>query len=523
VSLRFGQEVQEVPRKNVEIRPGLACFAAGVVFSLALPKIGFGWAAWFALAVPLYFASRAGSWKEAARLGFLFGFAFAGRSLFWIYHTCRFAGVPVPVSVLAMTALAGVLAINWALYGAAVRAAALRLPPAALPWVWATLWVAIESASARWTPRVGFDLLAYTQYRWLALVQLGAVFGPHGLAFLIVLWNGALAELGRKTRSRFPRHNLSAAGLMILLAAVWGTSVLARRPEPVPDASASAVEILQPNIDQYRKWDPKFERDIRDSIDALLERPRSLKTAAVLWPESALPGWLDEPVNFAWIESWSRRLDAPMIVGTVTRTEQARRNSAVWIGADGVPSGLYHKRQLVPFGEFVPMRAWLEPWIGILAQMGEFTAGDLRQTLFELPFGRTAVTICYEAVFPKFGRVDASRGARVFINLTNDGWYKDTDGPYQHFVTNIFRAVENRATVIRAANTGISGVIDPWGIVLERTEINRRGRLDVRVPDSPFRNGSFYSRRGDWFGALALIAALALAAAALTGARGRRA
>ncbi|PIP82197.1 MAG: apolipoprotein N-acyltransferase [Elusimicrobia bacterium CG_4_9_14_3_um_filter_62_55] len=513
--LRFRQEVQEVPRNRVAGIKRLACFAAGIAFSLCLPKIGFSYLAWFAPAALFYCARDASSRREAALLGFLFGFGFAGRSLFWIFHTCRFAGVPLPVSGIALTALAGFLALNWALYGAAVRESARRLPAGALPWVWALLWVALASASARWTPRVGFDLLAYTQYRWLPLLQLGAVFGPHGLAFLILVWNGALAELARKSPSRTPRNNLSAAGLMILAAAAWGTSVLAARPVPAPSPDAAAVEILQPNIDQYRKWDGRFEGDIRASIDALLARPRSAKTALVLWPESALPGWLDEPGNFSWIEGWAKRIGAPMIVGTITRSGERLHNSAVWIGADGVPAGLYHKRELVPFGEFVPMRRWLEPWIGILAQMGEFTAGGARQALFDLPIGKTAVTICYEAVFPKYGRLDAARGARVFVNLTNDGWYKNTDGPYQHLTTNILRAVENRATVIRAANTGISAVIDPWGVVLESVPIGERARLDARIPVSPFTEGSFYSRHGDWFGVAAILASLLLAAAAL--------
>ena len=158
--------------------------------------------------------------------------------------------------------------------------------------------------------------------------------------------------------------------------------------------------------------------------------------------------------------------------------------------------------ELVPFGEFVPF-PWLKAYIGILNQLGGITAGDARQPLLETPLGLASVTVCYEAMFGPWSRLDASRGARVIFNITNDGWYKDTWGPYQHFGSNIYRAIENRATVVRSGNTGISAVIDPWGVVTDRLDLNTRGRLDVDVPkETAFPNGSFYSQHGDWFGLL---------------------
>ena len=177
-------------------------------------------------------------------------------------------------------------------------------------------------------------------------------------------------------------------------------------------------------------------------------------------------------------------------------------------------SGTYHKRELVPFGEYVPFPA-LRRFIGILNELGGITAGAADQGLFLTPLGPAAVTICYEAVFPRWSRYDAGRGARLIVNITNDGWYKDTWGPYQHFNTNVFRAVENRVTVIRAGNTGISAVIDPWGRTLAREDLGLRGRLDADVPlDDPFPRRSLYARAGDWLGNLTLaLAAVMLAAA----------
>ena len=178
-----------------ESTPLLACLVSGALLALCLPKPGLCFLAWLAPAVLFWFLKRAGSVRRAALLGGLFGFAYCGVGLNWIFTTCRFAGVPLPVSALAIFSLAAMLCLIWVLFGALARFCVGRLPAWALPWAWALLWTGIESASAHWTPRVGVDLLAYTQWRWLPMIQLGAVLGPHGLAFLIMLWNGALAEL----------------------------------------------------------------------------------------------------------------------------------------------------------------------------------------------------------------------------------------------------------------------------------------------------------------------------------------
>jgi apolipoprotein N-acyltransferase len=185
---------------------------------------------------------------------------------------------------------------------------------------------------------------------------------------------------------------------------------------------------------------------------------------------------------------------------------------------DGSVGGVYFKRELVPFGEYVPLRGLVPRfvvanWLKELDEMGDLRPGAPDQAFFDTPFGPAAVTICYEAMFPRWAHLDAARGARLLINVTNDGWYKDTWGPYQHFEANVFRAVENRIPVIRSGNTGISAAIDPWGVVTAKLDLNARGRLDADVPLTDyFPTRSLYARRGDWLGALSLILTLLLCA-----------
>lgn len=502
--------------RKVARSPAAACAAAGAALALCLPRPGLCWLAWFAPALLLLRLRRSRGPRAAAALGWVFGAVYAAVALHWVYLTCRFAGVPVPAAVLALAALAAFLGIQWAVFGAWVRVSADRLPAAVLPWVWAASWAGMEWASARFTPRLGIDLLAYTQWRHLPMIQVGALLGPQALGFLIVLWNGALAELGGGRPGRALRRNLAAAAALAALCAAYGTAVLAGRRDR---ADGPTVDILQPNIDQYRKWDRRYEEEIRRAFDGLLTEAAQDPPDLVLWPESALPGWLEDPALKGWVASWARRLKAPMLVGAVSGQGGRLRNAAVLVGADGAPAGAYYKRQLVPFGEFVPFRAWLEGFIGILAELGDFEAGAARQALLPSPVGPLGISICYEAVFPRWARQDVSRGAEVLVNLTNDGWYKDTWGPHQHFYANVFRAVENRVFVLRAANTGVSGVIDPYGVVTARTPLEAARRLRAALPaGDPFPRRSPYARWGDWFG----IACAAAAAAALAGALRRR-
>ncbi len=453
-------------------------------------------------------------------MGWIAGFAFHGTMLYWIFNTCLFAGLSIRVGLLAWTSLAAFLALNWGIIGALGRTLIAGSGPLR-PWAWAALWTAVSAASAWWTPRLGVDLLAYTQYRNPSLIQLGALAGPHGLGFLIVLFNAALLDAWRESRggeaaregdSPWRKANMAWAVALVALCWIYGKAELTRRDFAVERNGAMArVEILQPNIDQYQKWDGDFVAGIEANFTELLALPRLRPPELIVWPEAALPWIVRKGRGLDWVSSWSRRLGAFQLVGAVSMDSDGQRNSAFLLGPDGGLTGTYHKRELVPFGERVPFQAFLGRYIGILNLLGDTLAGEPDQPILSTPLGPAAVSICYEAMFPRWARRDAARGAKLIINITNDGWYKDTWGPVQHFHVNRFRAIENRVTVIRSGNTGISGVIDPWGVVTARLELGARGRLDAEVPLRDFfPEGSPYSRRGDLLGGACLLAALGM-------------
>ena len=493
---------------------------SGAGLALCLPRPGLCFLAWFALA-PLFYVWARSTPARSFAAGFAAGFAFHGLALYWIYSTCRFALLPVPVALLAWAALAAFLALHWGLVGLAGTRLAEPLGPGLRPWAWAALWTGCLVAWERWTPRLNIDLLAYTQYRYLSLLQMGSVFGPHGLGFLIVAVNAALCAVFLAGRRKVRGAGARLALALALVAAVWvyGEVELFHRATAfsLSHGPRARVELLQPDVDQYRKFDERFAGEIRADFEELLSRPRS-GPSLIVWPESSLTFMVDEGgAELPQASAVSRELQAFQVVGAVSRARGLDYNSALLVGPDGKLRGAYHKRQLVPFGEFVPL-PFLKKYIGILNQLGGLSPGGRRQGLLEAPLGPAAASVCYEAMFPRLALLDASRGARTIVNVTNDGWYKDTWGPYQHFEANVFRAIENRVTVIRSANTGISAVIDPWGAVTARLELGRRGRLDAGVPiEDPFPNRSFYARHGDWFGLLCLLAAALLAGGRLLG------
>jgi len=509
-----------MPRGRRAQLTAAAAFGAALT-ALALPRTSFWALAWVGLA-PLFFAANESPRRrDAAAAGFAAGFAYHATVLHWIYATCRFAQIPPPVGVLAWGALSAVLALNWAAIAFVGRWLTELGARALRPIVWAAVWTAVAATTGWWTPRLAVDVLGYTQGPNLALLQAGSWGGPYLLGFVVALVNAALAEAWLDARDGRPGPAAFPMTLGLALAGgLWlhGAAVLLGRPaDPGPTAR---VEILQPTIDQYRKFDDRYVAELQAGFDELLARPSDKAPALVLWPETSLPHLQRRGEAAPEAARWAARTGADHLVGIVAEPEPGAgpANAVQLVTPAGRVGGVYVKRELVPFGEYVPFRALvprfvIENWLKVLDLMGDLSAGAADQPLIPTRFGPTAVTICYEAMFPRWARRDAARGARLLINVTNDGWYKDTWGPYQHHAVNMCRAIENRIPVIRSGNTGISSVFDPWGVETAHLDLNVRGRLDAYVPlNDPFPARSFYARRGDWLGALCLALTLLLCA-----------
>ncbi len=482
--------------------------STALLLILSYPKFDQGWLAWFALAPLAYYLVRARSLKAAAFGGLACGFLFYLGILYWLYPTMRVGGVEPLVSALGLVLVSLILSAEFLLisvYGFYLKKTGLRL----WPYLFALGWFLLEygkvylSSKAVWFP---WFMLGYTQWEHTALIQFASVTGVYGLG-AAVCFTGALAGALLARELSAVKRGLFFIPALLLFSGIWlfGRHKLANAPAPVRYLN---VSLLQPSIDQYAKWDAAEAADIKNRMAALYGEAAGADLA--IWPENALPCWIDAPDCYAWLRSVVGGGKTGSLVGSVSRGD-GKHVAAFLLDEKGEISASYNKRQLVPFGEYVPMRSFLGRYIKPVAALGEFLPGAADQKLVQLRGFKLGIAICYESIFPYLFTGQTNAGADVFINITNDGWYLDTAAPYQHFAANIFRAVENRRSVARAANNGISAVIDPWGRVLARTKLNERAALKAAVPVCGEQ--ALFPVYGQWFalGAALIVSAFLIA------------
>ena len=458
--------------------------------------------AWVALA-PLLIALPGTRGRESVRLGYVTGAVSAMGLLYWTsLVVIQFGGLSLPMGLLVMALLCLTVALFPALFGWGVGRSCARFGHAgvfAAPF----LWVATEVLRAYTMFRFPWCLLGYSQYQQLPMIQLASVTGVYGVSFLVALSSTVLAY---SARQRTPgRRRAALAGLATLLAAValHGAWTLSR---PVAETGRVRAGLVQASVRQDDKWDPdKAHDNVRRHI-ALSRQAAGEGAKLIVWPESAVPFPFDfSPDTAERLRAVARETGAVLVFGN-DDLERTPEDIKIWVGAkmlgpDGHLIYRYHKNRLVPFGEYVPMQPLLTLGGRVVARMvravGDFQWG---QEASVGPFEGHLVgtSICYEAIFPDFVRQFSVNGAEMLLNITNDGWYGTTSAPSQHFAMAVFRAVENRKWMLRAANTGITGFIDPRGRIVARTQLFEERAL---VGEAAFVPGlTTYARFGDVFG-----------------------
>jgi apolipoprotein N-acyltransferase len=358
-----------------------------------------------------------------------------------------------------------------------------------------------------------WGLAGYSQHSVLPVIQVAELTGVYGISFLLVAVNCALAALLALGWAR-ALPGLLTTGVLVLGALAFGWSALGQGGTP---GGSVRVAVIQPNIAQTLKWDPARHAEVMDVYEALTReaaRPAEVadptsRPALVIWPETAATIFLrGDPALLGRLQRLSAELRTPFVVGSVDRREEPRPqflNSAFFLTGQGI-TAKYDKIHLVPFGEYVPL-AWLIGFVRSWAEfISDFGAGE-KPTIMPLEGAPFGTVICYEVIFPDLFRRGVIAGAAFMANITNDAWFGETSGPWQHLGTVSLRAVENRVAIARAANTGVSAFVDPSGRVRRALPLGERGVLVDRVPLR--RRETLYARWGDWF----VYACLALAGA----------
>jgi apolipoprotein N-acyltransferase len=486
----------------------ILCIAGAGLLTLSFPKADQGWMAWFGL-VPLLLAIRQVYPKNAFLLGFIFGMVHHLGLVYWTVHTMHHYGnLPVFQAVIILFLLAGYLSLFPGLFAALL--AWLRSKPSNLPLIAPALWCVLEIVRTHLFTGFPWALLGYSQYDHLWMIQTADLFGVYGVSFFIVLVNTVLtlAILGwleLEWQNQISTGKLIACcGALVAALAVAVCGYGIRRIQAV-DLSADAADkvgaaVIQGNIDQAQKWDPRFQVLTTVKYRNLSLQPSIKGADLVVWPETAAPFYFtDDEVLSKMVIEGVKTADAHFIIGSPSYAGGKEKliyyNSAYLVAPDGQTLGKYDKVHLVPFGEYVPMKALL-PFIDkLVAQVGDFKPGRLGNTL-KWENRQVGMLICYEVIFPDLARAMVRNGAHLLVNITNDAWFGRTSAAYQHFSMAVFRAVENRRSLARAANTGISGFIDPCGRIVSPTDLFQEAAVMTSV--ALMKTTSLYTRWGDW-------------------------
>ena len=408
-----------------------------------------------------------------------------------------YGGLAWPAAVVVNALLVAFLALFTTLFTVTVAVVGPRVGPAAVL-VAPAVWVTTELGRAHLFGGFPWALLGYSQVEVLPVAQLASLLGVYGVSFLVVLANVALAHLV-VTRERSRRSVLGFALASLVLTVSWGSwrladSRLISQGEPV------RVGLVQGNIAQDQKRRPEARASILDTYLTLSRKVLAQGAQLVIWPESATPFAFEESAaGGAAIRQLVSGANAHLLLGSeeIERgTEFRYYNAAFLVGSDGETSGVYRKMRLVPFGEYVPLRSVLFFAETLVTTVSDFTAGTSPVT-FAVDGHRVSTAICYEVVYPDLIRQFVLSGSELLTTITNDAWFGRSSAPYQHFAMAAMRAIEQGRYLVRAANTGISGVVDPYGRVLRQTGLFERDTVvaDVRW----IRGRTMYGAVGDLF------------------------
>jgi apolipoprotein N-acyltransferase len=467
---------------------------------------------------------RAASPGQAFLLAYVCGVLWFAGTCYWIFGTMRqFGGMSTPLALLALFLFCLYLGLYLGLFGLLLGLMAgpgrdYRRALVAAPF----LWVATELARTRIT---GFpwNLLGTAQVDNVPLCRIATWTGVYGISAEIVLVNVAVAAA-----FLVPRQKRAA----LLVAALAAAAVLqsGQLVEPPPAVGNREALLVQQNIPIAVRWSPDyFDRTLNDLTSLTLKsvadsaaqastgqapsgQSSTTKPDLIIWPESPAPFYTSDPRFRTAISEMARRAGTWVVtgsIGTAPATKSGAHelifNSAVIVSPRGEWTGRYDKVHLVPFGEYLPFPSLFSFAGGLSKEVGEFEPGGSRVPL-DATDEKLGVFICYESVFPDDVRQFASQGAQVFVNISNDGWYGDSGAWSQHVNQTRMRAIENERWVLSAANTGLTGSIDPYGRMVVRAP--RKDRTTLVAPYALTYVTTFYSRHGDWFAMLCAIISL---------------
>jgi len=458
--------------KQLFDRKGMLAIASGILIALSFPNPGLSFLAWIAL-IPLLIAMEGSSPRAAFRIGLTCGITAYAFILYWLNIVFTHYGhLPWSVSIPVYLLLVLWLALFYGLSTFIARLgelvgikAAFTLPVA---------WVAFDFIRSFLFSGFAWAMLGHSQYRTLPLIQIADLAGVYGITLLIVLANIVLHRALRAVSGAgVPYPVKSAVVILILLIGTLFYGFNSLNGSETHHSKPLRIALIQGNISQDVKWSPEFRER---TIDTYIRLTREASTGGVdliVWPESAVPFFFqDEPIQATRIRGLARELNACLLFGSpaheLRNGKSTFLNSAFLLSPRGETIGRADKLHLVPFGEYVPLGSILTFINKIVVGIGDFAPGE-RAVPLDMGSTKLGIQVCYEVIFPELARQYVQAGARVLVAITNDAWFGRSSAPYQHLAISTFRAIETRTPLIRAANTGVTAIIDQNGYIRTMT------------------------------------------------------
>lgn len=477
-------------------------FVTGAGMALGAPPYDLWYVAFACLCAAFWLFERAPKSVLSAGTGWAVGLGYFGLALGWIIEPFQIDPATRWMAPFGLFGLAAGLALFWALpFWVAGHARRFAMAVLVVGWAVAELMRAYVLTGFPW---------AMLPYFWLEtpVIQWVAVLGPHGLGVATL----ALAALVARMIFAPAARRVCGAGALILALVLWGGG-LWLTPAEQDLTGRPLVRLVQPNAAQHEKWDPDKIPIFFDRQVAYTAAEAPVRPALVVWPEISVP-WMLHRAEPA-LQQIARAAGGATAILGIQRVEDGRYfNALVALGPDAQVTAVYDKHHLVPFGEYMPAAALFRHWniFGLAARAeGGYSPGPGPSLIQIAELGRALPLICYEAVFPQ--DVNAAPGRADFLlHLTNDAWFGTWSGPYQHLAQSRIRSIEQGLPMLRAANTGVSAAIDPYGRTIASLPLGEAGFVDVTLP-APL-SPTPYARTGDW-PVLALLAALMVGAGIL--------
>ena len=489
------------------------------LYTLAAPPYEWDFAGWIAL-TPFFLALIGKSPRSAFFYGLAYGVLFCLGLAHWVYFAVvSFFPLSAPLGLFCTLLSYLFFIASYVACAAAGVSLLTRNPASPLCWLGVpALWVSTEFARSTLFSGFSWELLGYTQYRRLGLIQISDLTGVYGVSFLLAFSGYVAAEVVLFLVSRlspltfsfsssaarhrnFPwRACASLIGMLVLTLSYGAFHLQQPSQTTAPPLTIALVHLDTPNTERWQR--SRRAQTLLRYLSTTREHLNGVQPDLIVWPEFALGFYLDKELALrAQLSRLTNSVQAPLLVGAPRMEESSHGaryyNSAYFLLPNGEIHDTYEKIRLLPFAEYRPLGV-LPTWLPHNAEYPtEFTPGA-RSTIFPLSSASFGVTICYEVTYSSLARQLARGGARFLVNLSNETWLAQggAAAPAQHFSMAVFRAVETRRPLARVAAFGVTGIIDPSGHIVQTSQEKEGVLIGTVIPRS---EQTVYTRLGDWF------------------------